>query len=354
MTSVLFESRKYDGSINYRWQTQLEFSYDNLVILYTSPGTPYAGARRSGTFEFPFRTYLWNDRWYNVHQTYMWSQQRGVRHYVNIAMPATFDGRTSAHVDLDLDVDMDNDWHVRLLDGEEFAENAERMAYSATVRQRAHQTLKDVQKLIGARGFPFATAVESERVRVRPFFWSDLASIDRWTGTYGPFDDPWLIPAPGTFERQHWFASYLQTPVCRLYAIETCAGEMIGHISLREIAMGQQSRLGIGLSPAHVGQGFGTEALRTFLDYYFGVLGFERMVLDVAATNLRAIRSYEKIGFTRYGEHYRGAGDDSQWDVLRQPQYLKLRGYFRRTGWGLQQLHYDMEITRQTWRTWRR
>jgi len=80
------------------------------------------------------------------------------------------------------------------------------------------------------------------------------------------------------------------------------------------------------------------------------VLAFERMVLDVAATNVRAIRSYEKVGFTRFGEHYRGAGDESQWDVLRQPQYVNLRGLFRHTAWGLQQLHYDMEITRETWR----
>ena len=351
MTNVLFESRKYDGSLNYQWHTELEYSYDNLLILYTPAGTAFTGARRTGAFQYPFRTYLWTDRWYNIHQTYLWGQQRGVRHYVNIALPPTFDGKTSSHVDLDLDLDMDNAWQVELLDEDEFEQHAGEFKYPAGLKQRARQTVRDVQRLIETRAFPFATSVESERLRVRPFFWSDLASIDRWRGVYGPFDDPWLIPAPGTYERQHWFGSYLQTPVCRLYAIETCGGEMIGHISLREIAMGEQSRLGIGLSPAHTGQGYGSEALSAFLDYYFDVLAFERMVLDVAATNVRAIRSYEKVGFTRFGEHYRGAGDESQWDVLRQPQYVNLRGLFRHTAWGLQQLHYDMEITRETWRT---
>src|SRR6266571_4584626 len=102
MSIVQYESKKYDGSINYQWQTELEFAYDNLVILYTPAGTTYSGARRTGTFQFPFRTYLWNDRWYNIHQSYLWSLERGVRHYVNVAMPASFDGKTSSHVDLDL------------------------------------------------------------------------------------------------------------------------------------------------------------------------------------------------------------------------------------------------------------
>ncbi len=350
MTPVLYQSTKYDGSANYQWQTQLEYSYDNLIILFTPAHTPFTG-RRSGAMAYAKRIYLWTDRWYNVEQSYMWNEGRGVRHYVNITTPATFDGKTATQVDLDLDLDMNNDWQVALLDEDEFAQHARQFRYPASVKQRAEQTVNDVQKLMASRAWPFATSMDAERVRVRPFFWSDLASMDRWRGQYEPFDDPWLVPAPNSYERQHWFASYLQAPVCRLYAIETCAGEMIGHISLREIATAQQARLGIGLSPNHTGKGYGTEALHTFLPYYFEVLHFERMVLDVAATNLRAIRSYEKAGFHRSGEHFRGAGDESQWsDVMRQPQHTKLRGYFRRTAWGLQQLHYDMQLTRAEWK----
>ncbi|MCA1552865.1 MAG: GNAT family N-acetyltransferase, partial [Chloroflexi bacterium] len=259
-------------------------------------------------------------------------------------------GERVSYVDLDLDLDMNNDWQVKLLDEDEFAENAERYGYPDSIRERVRNTVRDVRHSIDGRAWPFATSTESERLRLRPFFWSDLAHIDRWRGEYSPFDDPWIIPAPNSYERHDWFASYLQTPVCRLYAIETCEGEMIGHISLREISPHTQARLGVGLAPQRTGNGYGTEALSAFLPYYFGVLGFERMVLDVAATNLRAIRSYEKIGFRRYGEHYRGAGDESQWTVLRQPQFAKLRGFFQRTAWGLQQLHYDMQFTREMWR----
>jgi RimJ/RimL family protein N-acetyltransferase len=225
----------------------------------------------------------------------------------------------------------------------------DRLIEEPPIRQRVERTTREVRQAIQSRAWPFATSVEGEHLRLRPFFWADLDRIDEWQGSYTPFDDPWLIPAPGSYERHEWFSHYLQTPVARLYAIENCDGALIGHLSLREIVVGSQARLGIGLAPGETGKGYGTEALKTFLPYYFNVLGFQRMVLDVAATNQRAIHSYEKVGFEKYSEHYRETADDSHWRILNQPPYVKLKVFFRRSPWGLQQLHYDMEITRQAW-----
>lgn len=49
------------------------------------------------------------------------------------------------------------------------------------------------------------------------------------------------------------------------------------------------------------GKGFGTEAMKLLLDYAFGVLGLERVQLDVYAENKRAIRCYEKAGYIMEG-----------------------------------------------------
>lgn len=54
-------------------------------------------------------------------------------------------------------------------------------------------------------------------------------------------------------------------------------------------------------SEAARGKGYGTEALKLMQDYAFGVLGLERLELDVYAQNARAIRCYEKAGFKREG-----------------------------------------------------
>ncbi len=345
---VLYQATKYDGSVNYCWLAQLEYRRDRLIILYTPAGTHYTG-RREGVLKYPFRSYLWTDRWFNIEQSYIFENGLGVRHYVNVAMPATFDGQIVSFVDLDLDFELDNEWNLTLADEDEYAEHSARFNYPAHVRQGVDRAVKEVRQAVRSRAWPFATSVESDRLRVRPFFWSDLSLIDQWEGSYTPFDDPWLIPPPGTYERQEWFAHYLDTPIARLYAIESWARQLIGHMSLREIVLGSQARLGIGLAPGETSKGYGTEALRTFLPYYFEVLGFQRMVLDVAATNMRAIRAYEKVGFQKYGEHYQGTPDESHWRILNQPQYVKLKLFFKRTPWGLQQLHYDMDITREAW-----
>jgi RimJ/RimL family protein N-acetyltransferase len=49
------------------------------------------------------------------------------------------------------------------------------------------------------------------------------------------------------------------------------------------------------------GQGVGTAFLQLILDEAFGPLGAERFHLDCFADNIRAQRSYEKLGFTRDG-----------------------------------------------------
>jgi len=52
---------------------------------------------------------------------------------------------------------------------------------------------------------------------------------------------------------------------------------------------------------ADFGQGMGSEATQLILQYGFDVLGLHRIELEVYAFNSRAIRSYEKVGFTREG-----------------------------------------------------
>ncbi len=49
------------------------------------------------------------------------------------------------------------------------------------------------------------------------------------------------------------------------------------------------------------GKGYGTEALVLLQEYAFGVLGLERLELDVYAENERAVRCYTKAGFQHEG-----------------------------------------------------
>jgi ribosomal protein S18 acetylase RimI-like enzyme len=55
------------------------------------------------------------------------------------------------------------------------------------------------------------------------------------------------------------------------------------------------------IAAAQPGQGLGTAFLSLVLDEAFGPMGAERFHLDCFADNVRAQRSYEKLGFTRDG-----------------------------------------------------
>jgi RimJ/RimL family protein N-acetyltransferase len=60
--------------------------------------------------------------------------------------------------------------------------------------------------------------------------------------------------------------------------------------------------VGIGLGElSHWGQGYGTDAMRVVQRYAFEVFNLHRLSLSVFEYNQRAIRSYEKAGFTVEG-----------------------------------------------------
>jgi hypothetical protein len=105
---------------------------------------------------------------------------------------------------------------------------------------------------------------------------------------------------------------------------------VIGRLSLREVQGRVSARLGIHLGADYVDSGYGTEALRLFLSHYFRSLGFQRLDLDVAAINERAIHVYRKLGFRRTGSHYRNVPASVDLGFLERDQYRSLGSCFRR------------------------
>jgi len=77
----------------------------------------------------------------------------------------------------------------------------------------------------------------------------------------------------------------------------------IGQMDIFEINWKiRKGKLGTVIGNAQArGKGYGTEALMLLQDYAFGVLGLERLELEVYADNTRAVRCYEKAGFIREG-----------------------------------------------------
>jgi protein associated with RNAse G/E len=101
--------------------------------------------------------YYWLDRWYNVFR-FSDAEGRLKSFYCNINMPPEFDGKTLSYIDLDIDILAEPDFSYRILDVDDFEENARRYNYPVDVRERAHEGLAEVIKLIETRSYPFNSA----------------------------------------------------------------------------------------------------------------------------------------------------------------------------------------------------
>jgi diamine N-acetyltransferase len=187
--------------------------------------------------------------------------------------------------------------------------------------------------------------IESSRTRIRAFTRRD---VDRWL-EWPNHDDPLFssynpLPMAGSV-RDAWYDDLINRQGQDPYAVDDLEGAMIGRIFLRFVnRIEGASVLGIDFDPRHVSKGLGTEALRVFLGYYFGALGFSKLVLSVAAYNARARRSYERCGFVYTSRHWERLKCDA--DVLRDPRYEELLPLFRRGRLGLEALFHTMEIRR--------
>ncbi len=105
-----------------------------------------------------------------------------------------------------------------------------------------------------------------------------------------------------------------------IFMIRTLDGDrVIGEIGLDGINYAQgEAYVGIGLGErAYWGRGFGTDAMRILLRFAFDELNLRRVTLDVFEYNTRAVRSYEKVGFTLEGR-MRGMlkREGERWDLV--------------------------------------
>lgn len=198
--------------------------------------------------------------------------------------------------------------------------------------------------------------LHSTRVAIRPWRYRDDVLANQWPPYDDPLDPLWNLPRQYDFDRDDWYYEFDMSASNRVWAVEDRSGRLAGRISIREINKERSSaRLGITMGSPFVGRGLGTEALTTFLDYYFFHLDFRVMVLDVAAPNQRAVRCYERLGFRHVTDDWRRTGSSFNSQVLDQPKYIHLRHYFRlgRQGMGLEVRFFEMELHRDVWSTQR-
>ena len=104
----------------------------------------------------------------------------------------------------------------------------------------------------------------------------------------------WDVPDPGF--------PWTDEPEATRMTIEV-DGAVAGMIQFHEELTPKYRHAGIDLflDPALHGRGVGTEAIRQLVRHLIDERGHHRIVIDPAAANAAAIRSYEKVGFKPVG-----------------------------------------------------
>jgi RimJ/RimL family protein N-acetyltransferase len=190
------------------------------------------------------------------------------------------------------------------------------------------------------------------KTRVRHFNREDVDKWLAWSQQPDPLYSSSYPRQMNRYERDAWFYERTNRTDYYMFAVDNFEGQLVGLITLRNIDKFRiQAVLGITLRPESLGGGYGTDSLWAFLHYFFDVMRFDVMLLDVAAYNRRAQRVYEKCGFVYTGEHW---GYFEDYSVFVNDHYRGVRQYFRKQGAWVETLFYDMLIRRQDFNERRR
>ncbi len=146
------------------------------------------------------------------------------------------------------------------------------------------------------------TILTGAEKRIRPLRPDDLAILRRWDS------DPELQALTGrkfdaADEMAQWWAAIERDRSRLAVAIVDDDGRLIGDIELENVAWraGEaELRIAIG-DKSCWNRGFGTQALREMAGLAFEQLGLQSLYLRVSEHNVRAIRSYAKVGFRKVG-----------------------------------------------------
>ncbi len=133
--------------------------------------------------------------------------------------------------------------------------------------------------------------------RIRRLRHEDVPVLMSWD------DDPALFELTGKKfthgDEKVWWNNLIRDRSRLAFAIINNDGGLIGDVELQQIlwrAREAEIRISIG-DKEYWNHGFGSEALEEAVFAAFHLLSLERVYLRVRVDNVRAIRSYQKVGF---------------------------------------------------------
>lgn len=170
-----------------------------------------------------------------------------------------------------------------------------------------------------------------------------FAEWPRYEFPYEAFDLSFRNMA--SLERERIYRDREARPDAMIMAVDSDECASLAYIALHGIdwANRRVHNFGIRVHPHRCGQGIGTAILQAVTRWLFR-WGISLISVEVAASNSRAVRCYEKVGFARTGTVWRDAADLADKD-LSTPRYAFLRPHVRIVKGSPQLCFWFMELT---------
>jgi diamine N-acetyltransferase len=155
--------------------------------------------------------------------------------------------------------------------------------------------------------------IYGDRIRFRAVEREDLPTFVSWLNDAEVQQGIMIYHPFSHAQEENWFESMIKRPVDeQVMGIEVRElpdkngienWKLIGTIGFADINWRNRSaEFGILIGEkSYWGQGYGTEAVRLLAEHGFNTLNLNRIFLHVFEDNPRAIRAYEKAGFTHEG-----------------------------------------------------
>jgi aminoglycoside 6'-N-acetyltransferase len=147
-------------------------------------------------------------------------------------------------------------------------------------------------------------------VRLRTATVADIALLTAWDA------DPAVSAATGGAGSHEWAIEIPRDVAWREFLVAEHDGEPVGFVCLIDVLEEESHYWGFDEQPGawgldiwigaaeHRGRGFGETMMRQAIERCFELHGATTVLIDPLASNVDAIRFYERLGFTAVGERW--------------------------------------------------
>ncbi len=191
--------------------------------------------------------------------------------------------------------------------------------------------------------------IKGKKIKITLFKLEDALQMRKWGSHDNPLFSDYNFPLEDYSEIREWYNAKIFGINKKYYSVYNEENKFIGYLGIKNIRkILKEATLGIVFDPNYINKGYGTETLRTFLDYYFNVLGMRSLLLEVAKFNKRAMRVYKKNGFKivdKYLEKYY-----DQFIDLNNPYFLEEKSSFVIKHGKIYNYIYKMKIDKDTFK----